>query len=202
MRALAISRIIEIAREGPNPPDEDLLDAAFELAAITAALGIAALVALVFRFALLAWSEPPEKTAGREARLRSRWRGFRFALILAAVSLTVSVVATRAFYSWPLTLLTGDSAEAYAATSAAAAGFWGTLFTLFLVAAAAPAALSIWRDIDRAAGSAKDPVARDKWLNDERLTLKIPEGIGAALAAAAPLLASPTIDAIRAVAAP
>lgn len=200
MRSLGIDRVLRTVRSGPAPPEPATLDAIMELAAVTAAFGVAGLLALTLRFAELAWRGPPGsgKVPGHAARLRARWRGFRTTLLLAALVLTVSVVANREFYQWPLTLLTRDSAEAYGPTSAAAAAFWGTLYTLILLSVAVPAALALYYDISEAAHRVSDdPEAQTKWLKANDLALNLPEGVSGALAAAAPLFASPLIDAIK-----
>ncbi len=89
----------------------------------------------------------------------------------------------------------GSEQKAYAYLAGAIGTFWGTFSALTLVFALIPAFIGLKLDIDKAAQSdgRKDQDAAD-WKKGNGLEFDAKSGIGAAIAAAAPILTVPGID--------
>lgn len=164
------------------------------LAAIAATIGVMGVAALAFHLAILAW--PVDSDAGA---LRRRKRTLNTTLAFSALVMTLSVAANRAFYHWPSAMLDENAAKAYGEMVSMASGYWGLVYTLALIAAVTPAVLSHRRDVYRMAEKKTDSKAKiSKWIDDEELRFAPRDGFGAAIAAAAPILTSPTLDLLSA----
>ncbi|MEO1471713.1 MAG: hypothetical protein AAFV86_21965 [Pseudomonadota bacterium] len=171
------------------------LDQMLWLTALAAAVGLAATGALLVRFAEIAWSDP-DRVHDRPEELRERWAALRNTLLLGAIILTLAVLSTRAYYSWPLSMLEPESIALLRPIANAAAGFWGTLYTLVLLSAALPVILTLHREIDAEARLREPlPQNRAQWREENMLKLYPREAISAVLATAAPLIASPAVTA-------
>jgi len=165
------------------------------LAAGGAAFAVAGVAALVLTFASLAL-----RAGGDRAAFRKRKRRLQTTLALSALVLTLSVASTYALYRWPLAMLGPGDAKSYVDMISMASGFWGLAYTLILIAAAVPAMISFGRDVNRAAaadGRQGDDI--NKWIADGELRFAPREGVAAFIAAAAPILTTPLLDALSSV---
>ncbi len=194
MRHVAVTAVLDAS--GDQLPEGQLIDNLLVLAALGGSVGVAGVTALALMFAEIAWRGP--SNTGSPEKLRRRWRVFRTILLLSALILTLSVAANHAFYHWPLAFLEPEFAKKYGEVSSAAAGFWGTLYTLILFSAAVPTVIALHLDIDATAREhSKLPARQAKWRKLHDLVLAPREAFSGMVATAAPLLTSPAIDAIR-----
>ncbi|MEO0819458.1 MAG: hypothetical protein AAF074_03435 [Pseudomonadota bacterium] len=195
LRAVVVTGPLATLPKGQQALGPETRDQMLWLTAMAAAMGLAATGALLVRFAEIAWSDP-DKAHDRPEDLRQRWAALRNTLLLGAIILTLAVLATRAYYAWPLSMLDEASATLLGPIASTAAGFWGTIYTLVLLSAALPAVIALHTEID-AEARLREPVSakRVKWREDNMLKLYPPEAISAALATAAPLIASPAVTA-------
>ncbi len=188
MRLIAVDHVLEVlgAADGTQK---------FAwLAAVAATIGVFGVSALAGLLAVLAW--PVTKSPGA---LRRRKRALQMTLAVSAVVLTLSVASNRAFYHWPAAMLDEPAAKAYGDMVSMASGYWGLLYTLVLIAAVTPAVMSHRRDVDAMARrKAASPDKIGRWIDDEDLRFAPRDGFGAAIAAAAPVLTSPTLDLLTA----
>jgi hypothetical protein len=143
--------------------------------------------ALLACFAAVALGSAKDKT-GAEG-LQSRMRELERTTIFAAVFLVLLTAVNKSLIDWPQAFLEESQQKAYAYLAGSISAFWGTFATLFLVLALLPAFIGLKRDID---SFAKGREA--SWKKDNRLEFDTKSGIGAAIAAIAPILTVPGID--------
>jgi hypothetical protein len=135
-----------------------------------------------------------------EARLQAhallyRLRTIQIALFLGSSILVVAVVSTKLLLQWPLSLLIDAQRDALTVLADALLLRWGTLSTLTLIAAFTPVMLA-W-SLDAAEVRARTGDRQSAGIEGLDLTL-LPK-IGGIIAILAPLLASPFVDALKAV---
>lgn len=83
----------------------------------------------------------------------------------------------------------------YSDLIAMAAGYWGLFFTTTLIAAAAPAMITLNRDIENfAAGLEPSGGEKSAWMGHTGIAIAPRQAVVAAIAAAAPVLSSPRLD--------
>ncbi|MEL6336736.1 MAG: hypothetical protein AAFQ88_08820 [Pseudomonadota bacterium] len=193
LRDVIVTRALTAARaEGLHA---EVVWHALLLAALVSALGVATTVALVLRFAEIAWPARPDD--GEIEGLRQRWRSLRVTLLLGAVVLTLAVIGTRSFYHWPLSMVDPATAAGLEPLVQTGAAVWGTIFTLLLIATALPALVALRLEIDAAADDhAIDHKGRKAWRETHGLLLAPQTALSGVLAAATPLLATPTLEAL------
>lgn len=190
MRHIAVDHVF--AQIGEPAGHDDVL-------ALTAAATLPAVLAVATLAVLLALLAAPLPGARDLAGLRRRRADIQRALLFGALILTLSLAATRSFYLWPLGMLDEASAAIWSGPVSAATAYWGLFYSLILVAAVAPPALALDRDIARFADGARiDPEARPGWLRRTGLILAPREAVVSALAAAAPMLSGPVMDLVGA----
>lgn len=127
------------------------------------------------------------------AGLQSRMRELEQTTIFAAVFLVLMTAVNKSLTDWPQAFLEESQQKAYAYLAGAISGFWGTYASLFLVLALLPAFIGVKLDIDSSAkSSAKGREA--SWKKNNGLEFDTKSGIGAAIAAVAPILTVPGID--------
>jgi len=124
-----------------------------------------------------------------EADLRSRMRDLERTTIFAAVFLVLVTAVNKSLVDWPQAFLIEADQKAYAYLAGAIGSFWGVFCSLTLVFALSPAFIGLKLDIDAVAeGQAAS------WKKDNGLEFDMKSGIGAAIAAVAPILTVPGID--------
>jgi hypothetical protein len=129
------------------------------------------------------------------AALRARMRGLEQITICSAVLLVVITAVNKTLIDWPQAFLNKANQEAYAYLAGAISTFWGTFGTIFLVSALVPAFISLRLDIAKAArDNGRHDMAASRWTEDNQLEFDFKSGLGAAIAAAAPMLTAPGID--------
>lgn len=143
--------------------------------------------ALLACFAAAALGSAKDKT-GAEG-LQSRMRELERTTIFAAVFLVLLTAVNKSLADWPQAFLEETQQKAYAYLAGAISAFWGTFASLFLVLALTPAFIGVRRDIN---SFAKGREAN--WKKDNGLEFDTKSGIGAAIAAVAPILTVPGID--------
>ncbi|MEM8759895.1 MAG: hypothetical protein AAGE83_06155 [Pseudomonadota bacterium] len=196
LRAVVVTVPMATLPTGQAAIGDATIDQIMWLTASAAAIGLAATGALLIRFAEIAWS-PPEPAEDEAEDLRQRWAALRNTLLFGAVILTLAVVATSAYYAWPQTLLTPESAALMRPIAASATGFWGTLYTLILISTSLPAILALNAAIEAEARLQEaTPERRKKWRADNMLQLNPQQAISGVLATAAPLITSPLLAAL------
>ncbi len=143
--------------------------------------------ALLICFAAVALGSAEDKT-GAEG-LQGRMRELERTTIFAAVFLVLLTAVNKSLADWPQAFLEESQQKAYAYLAGAISAFWGTFASLFLVLALLPAFIGVKRDIDSLA------MGREaSWKKDNGLEFDTKSGIGAAIAAVAPILTVPGID--------
>ena len=102
------------------------------------------------------------------------------------------------FNSMPRALMNPDYdvAKSFGALAGALVNHWGAIATGLLLCAGLPALVSVQADIEEAATAAtKDKKANDQnWRRNNHLEFEPTSVLAAVIAAAAPLLAGPTVD--------
>jgi hypothetical protein len=183
----ALERIKIVA---PSQSPFESLYAVFHYNPIVSNAAGASLLAAFFFIALPAGEN--ERTG---AALRTRMRALEQITICSAVLLVVLTAVNKTLIDWPQAFLNKANQEAYAYLAGAISTFWGTFGTIFLVSALIPAFISIRLDIDKAAkANGRHEMAAARWKEDNKLEFDFKSGLGAAIAAAAPMLTAPGID--------
>jgi hypothetical protein len=102
----------------------------------------------------------------------------------------------KTLVDWPQAFLEDLHQRAYASLATAIGNYWRTLGALVLVSAFIPAFVSRTYDIETTARASEgdDRAKIDSWKKKYHLEFDVPSGIGVAIAAAAPILTTPTID--------
>jgi len=121
--------------------------------------------------------------------LQMRMRDLERTTIFAAVVLVLLTAVNKSLADWPQAFLVESQQKSYAYLAGAIGSFWGASGTLTIVFALTPAFFALKADID---ASARDRAA--SWKKDNGLEFDMKSGIGAAIAAAAPILTVPGID--------
>jgi hypothetical protein len=149
---------------------------------------------LLSAFAAVAMPANESERTGRA--LRQRMRALEQTTVCCAIVLVILTAVNKALVDWPQAFLIKDHREAYAYLAGAISTFWGTLGTIVLVSALLPTFVSLRRDIEKAANpdETQDETATARWKQDNKLEFDFKSGIGAAVAAAAPMLTAPGID--------
>jgi hypothetical protein len=143
--------------------------------------------ALLVCFAAVALGSAKDQTGA--AGLQSRMRELERTTIFAAVFLVLLTAVNKSLADWPQAFLEESQQKAYAYLAGAISAFWGTFASLFLVLALLPAFIGVKRDIDSCAKGREA-----SWKKDNGLEFDTKSGIGAAIAAVAPILTVPGID--------
>jgi hypothetical protein len=138
-------------------------------------------------------AEHEAKNKAAAASLQSRMRELERTTIFAAVFLVLMTAVNKSLTDWPQAFLAESQQKAYAYLAGAISGFWGTYASLFLVLALLLAFIGLKLDIDSSAESSAKADAAN-WKKDNGLEFDTKSGIGAAIAAIAPILTVPGID--------
>ncbi|MEL7464494.1 MAG: hypothetical protein AAFN79_10530 [Pseudomonadota bacterium] len=154
-------------------------------------LGLAAVGAMMIRFADLALGSPngaddPAEGADRGGELRE-------ALVVGSAILTSATVATYFYYHYPLALMTEASAKAFAPLSALGSLRWGAAYAAILAAAAAPAVAALVAERKASPQRQAGDRADTGWMNAEAWSARI-KAFGALLAIIAPAVATPILE--------
>jgi hypothetical protein len=160
------------------------VDTALRLNQLAAAVGGGALLACFTAVALRAAAGDTD-----ESRLQSRMRDLATTTIFAAVFLVLLTAVNKSLADWPQAFLVESQQKSYAYLAGAIGSFWGTSGTLTLVFALTPAFFALKADIDAAASG-----RAANWKTEKGLEFDMKSGIGAAIAAVAPILTVPGID--------
>ena len=129
----------------------------------------------------------------------------QIAVVLAAANIVLSVAYTRAMITWPPMLLAPDVAETYAAAVNRYVALWGTLGSVLLIAALAPAYLSLNRQFDRIAtlelvgeeGRYVSFEDRYAWRAKHGLIISSQQMLTAGAAVVAPIVTAPALEAAQ-----
>jgi hypothetical protein len=129
-------------------------------------------------------------------RLRNRSRDLQRATLLGAAFLVSLTALNKTLIDWPQAFIDKDQQHAFASLAGAIASYWGTFGALTLISALVPAFVSLNHDIDMAARVATVPAeqTREEWRKNNGLEFDAKSGLGAAIAALAPVLTVPGID--------
>ncbi|MEO1331192.1 MAG: hypothetical protein AAFW46_16200, partial [Pseudomonadota bacterium] len=108
----------------------------------------------------------------------------------------------RAMVHWPPLLLQEDLAETFTVATSRYTALWGVLGTILLIAALAPAYVSLMRQFDRVAtrelaeelGRAPTYMERLQWREKHGLLISAQQVITTGAAVVAPVLTGPTLD--------
>jgi hypothetical protein len=129
-------------------------------------------------------------------QLRNRSRDLQRATLLGAAFLVSLTALNKTLIDWPQAFIDKDQQHAFASLAGAIASYWGTFGALALISALAPAFVSLNHDIDMAARVATVPAEQtpEEWRKNNGLEFDAKSGLGAAIAALAPILTVPGID--------
>jgi hypothetical protein len=129
-------------------------------------------------------------------QLRNRSRDLQRATLLGAAFLVSLTALNKTLIDWPQAFIDKDQQHAFASLAGAIASYWGTFGALTLISALVPAFVSLNHDIDMAARVATVPAeqTREEWRKNNGLEFDAKSGLGAAIAALAPVLTVPGID--------
>lgn len=132
--------------------------------------------------------------------LRMRRQALASTVVLASLILVLSVATTNAFYHLAAAMMAPEDAKGMAALATAGATYWGAVYTTVMIVIAVPAAMSIVRDIRRAAKLA-DPdmtfAERRDWRARHGIPVDLRDALAPALASLAPVLTSPFLEALQ-----
>jgi hypothetical protein len=130
------------------------------------------------------------------AQLRNRSRDLQRATLLGAAFLVSLTALNKTLIDWPQAFIDKDQQHAFASLAGAIASYWGTFGALTLISALVPAFVSLNHDIDTAARVAIMPAQQtpEDWRKNNGLEFDAKSGLGAAIAALAPILTVPGID--------
>ncbi len=170
------------------------------LVTLSEAVGVAAIVVLVLRFADIAFEPTPKNIT--EDSLRRRVVAFRNTLIISGLLLALSVASAHAFYHYPVSLLTPEAANEFKTLASTAAGFFGAMYSGILLVTAMPSYLAVSSDAAVLADTKTDRshASREEWMETEGLKLAPRQAFTSLLAMAAPLLTGPALDLVNALA--
>jgi hypothetical protein len=127
--------------------------------------------------------------------LRARLRALEQTTICCAIILVILTAVNKALVDWPQAFLSKPHQEAYAYLAGTISTFWGTFGTIVLVCALVPPFISLRWDIASAAkANGRHEMAAARWKQDNKLDFDFKSALGAAIAAAAPMLTAPGID--------
>jgi hypothetical protein len=123
---------------------------------------------------------------------------FGLALGTGAVTLSFAVAASHAYYSWAAALVWPPQGDVLAQIASLNATYWGFVYTAMLATAGGYCAYRISTDIE----SARIPEGkkRDEWLKEQGILFQPADRLVAVVLASAPLLTSPLLDMVKAVA--
>ena len=152
--------------------------------------GLAAVGAMMFRFADIALGPPGDVKSVED--LRARGDALREGLAVGSAILTSATVATYFYYHYPLSIMTEASAKIFAPLSALGALRWGAVYATILIAASAPAIAAQILDGRRLGGAGADADAAS-WLNKDAWADRL-KALGAVLALIAPAAATPVLE--------
>lgn len=165
-------------------------------------LGYAGAFALLGSFATTALRTDQSNVGEEELcdRLRARLSTFQLLSLVGAAVLVFLVLANKAQLSWLEGLLKPEPAKAFKSVAVAAGNFWGAGATVVLVCALLPVVASLRWDMELAARRMVKGTYSEqaKWRRDNALEFAPTAVVGAALAAAAPMLAGPAADIVGA----
>jgi hypothetical protein len=160
-------------------------------------LGYCASLLIVIALYLLSLRATPTEL-NLEA-LKSRRDSIRFALILLSALLVVSVISTKISLQWPLSLIVDAEKAALTGLADAITFRWGTLSTVMLAAAFAPAIAAWSLDVKEfRSKSSASKKAETGGGHDDGLDFAVVPALGGVLAVLGPILASPFLDALKA----
>ena len=169
------------------------------------ALGNTAPWCLIVLAARCASFEPRKFRHETPASLRSRVAVLQITVVLAAANIVLSVAYTRAMTAWPPMLLEPAYAEGYAAAISRYVALWGALGSILLIAALAPAYLSLNRQFDRIAtlelageeGRYVSYKERYEWRAKHGLIISAQQAMTAGAAVIAPIVTAPALEAAQ-----
>jgi hypothetical protein len=215
-----------LPRPGPDGEPGQTGDAVRALVRNNTVVGLLAVGLILSALYCLAVRATPEHLT--KASLRARLFGMRLALVLASAILVAGTLASRTLLEWPSSLLTLPQQEALKPLTNALMLQWGAASTIALIAAFAPAVAALTLDVEayRALPKEAPPPAPSmghmtiSWgavepsgagtpagrtppsakADDDGLTFAPIPTVVSLLAVLAPLLASPFVDALKAVA--
>ncbi len=198
LRALVSGRALKQVDNLEAPHLHDIVGQIVSLVSVSEAFGVAAIVALVLRFADIAFDPVPENVT--EDTLRRRVIAFRNALIISGLLLALSVASAHSFYHYPVSLLEPEAAKEFKIFASTAAGFFGAMYSGILLVVAMPSYLAISSDAAALADSkaGNSPAVREEWMETEGLKLAPKQAFTSLLAMAAPLLTGPALDLVNA----
>jgi hypothetical protein len=150
-------------------------------------------LSLLAAFAAIAM--PANENERVAAALQKRMRALEQTTVCCALILAILTAVNKALIDWPQAFLAKTDQEGYAYLAGAISTFWGTFGTIVLVSALGPTFVSLRRDIANAAkANGRHEMAASRWKQENRLEFDFKSGLGAAIAAAAPMLTAPGID--------
>jgi hypothetical protein len=183
---VAIGYIYEAARPGGFKN----IDQAIRLNILASLVGG---ISLLAAFAAVALRARHDDNAA--ADLQGRMRDLERTTIFCAAFLVLLTALNKTLVDWTQAVLDEHHQKAYAYLAGAISTYWGTFGTLVLVSALVPAFVGLRLDIDKSARAwSEDQEEANRWKKDHGLEFDMKSGIGAAIAAAAPMLTVPGIE--------
>jgi hypothetical protein len=186
-----ISAIMQVREATKGESAFDLVQHAIRWNIVASLIGGTSIMAA---FAAVALRTSP--SAEPVTQLRNRSRDLQRATLLGAAFLVSLTALNKTLIDWPQAFIDKDQQHAFASLAGAIASYWGTFGALALISALAPAFVSLNHDIDMAARVATVPAEQtpEEWRKNNGLEFDAKSGLGAAIAALAPILTVPGID--------
>ncbi|MEM9206152.1 MAG: hypothetical protein AAGA88_07470 [Pseudomonadota bacterium] len=134
------------------------------------------------------------------AEMKARRAGLEGLLLVLAPVLVFSVSTTHGFHHLAAAMMAEPDATAYNSLASTGTQYWGAVYTIIIIVVAFPAVLSVTRDAKLVAADRlpdADFAARQEWRKKMGIEFAFRERVGVLLAAIAPVLTSPALDALR-----
>lgn len=157
-------------------------------------VGLAAVGAMMARFADLAWG--PETGVSDRREIGARAAAIREAIYFGSAILTVATVTTYFFYHYPLAVMTEASEAAYRPISGIGALRWGASYTAVLAAASIPAVAALIADRRAAVEAGVIADEEGSTLFDRKAWADRAKAIGVVATVIAPAVATPLLEII------